>query len=794
MAITRAQQYRQMLKNGKVAMQGGVKNYLGKKKMVTVPKNWQSGPDHPKTELAYITKAEKDLLIKKDLHNSLNGRPNRGPAGVMSLNGWGDKGDTSDRSYGGGNVSGSGDNKDYSGYKDTGTGNYQKSTNQADIEARKEYEKAKKERERQEKIQEQVNKYNQKKVEKLKSFVNKDILDLISEDELDDVDVTDKGIFGNLNDIRTDLSRKTLVNSIAQKLGAMPKSYVPSVFMSDMMRSTPKGITTDSLTDMLSPDFDMGLYGISGKDLTKAQQQLDVAKQDTISQSDFDSVYGNKPPEERGDGGNNQVYIPPVVSSVVEPEEEIDPNSLQGLLANRVAYRFMADGGRAGFQQGSPAPIAPKVDPRMAKSLQENIAANEAQRTSNITRKEAQRKAIEDIRNAISSGGKEGLGSFLQQQFGVANPSQVPGYSSYDSPLTGVSSFAKDRITNALIQNYLNPSAQGSGTYGSGNSINPYASMFVQTPGGMFGNPNPYDVSSAVQSGYGVMLDGNLYKSEQDAIDALGIERYNQLMADGGRAGFMDGGMSEDDFIGGLADGNLDEMGRQMYGLGKLVKKATRAVKKIVKSPVGKAALAFGMYKFGAPLFKSEGFKKFFLKDAGKKFALDNLSSKGILAGIGGISALSGLMSQPEEDEEETYYRGPGLDINAIRRDPYGSKGPAYGFYAEGGDVKEPVAKDTMPLLDMNGMEKDYRADGGFVPIGRMERADDVPARLSKNEFVFTADAVRNAGDGDVDKGAEVMYNMMKNLESGGKVSEESQGLDGARDMFQTSKRLEEVL
>ena len=285
-------------------------------------------------------------------------------------------------------------------------------------------------------------------------------------------------------------------------------------------------------------------------------------------------------------------------------------------------------------------------------------------------------------------------------------------------------------------------------------------------------------------------------ESELDPNSLQGMLANRQayrFMADGGRAGFMGGGMP-DDFIGGLADGNLDEMGRQMYGLGKLVKKATRAVKKIVKSPVGKAALAFGMYKFGAPLFKSEGFKNFFLKDAGEKFALSNLSSKGILAGIGGISALSGLMSQPEEDEEETYYRGPGLDIAAIRRDPYAARGAAYGFYAEGGNVKEPVAKDTMPLLDMNGMEKDYRADGGFVPIGRMERADDVPARLSKNEFVFTADAVKNAGDGDVDKGAEVMYNMMKNLESGGKVSEESQGLDGARDMFQTSKRLEEVL
>jgi hypothetical protein len=260
-----------------------------------------------------------------------------------------------------------------------------------------------------------------------------------------------------------------------------------------------------------------------------------------------------------------------------------------------------------------------------------------------------------------------------------------------------------------------------------------------------------------------------------------------RFMADGGRAGFMGGGMP---YEGGIMD---LESARQMYGLGKLVKKATGAIKKIVKSPIGKAALAFGMYKFGAPLFKSEGFKNFFLKDASKKFALDNLSGKGVLTGIGGLSALAGLFAGQDE-EEEPYYRGPKLDIDAIRRDPYGTKGPAYGLYAEGGNVKEPVAKNTMRLLDMNGMEKDYRADGGFVPIGRMERADDVPARLSKNEFVFTADAVRNAGDGDIDKGAEVMYNMMKNLEAGGDISEESQGLNGAREMFQTSKRLEEVL
>ena len=94
-------------------------------------------------------------------------------------------------------------------------------------------------------------------------------------------------------------------------------------------------------------------------------------------------------------------------------------------------------------------------------------------------------------------------------------------------------------------------------------------------------------------------------------------------------------------------------------------------------------------------------------------------------------------------------------------------------------------------LMDLGGFEKDYR-EGGFVPLGAEERADDVPARLSKNEFVFTADAVRNAGGGDIDKGAEVMQNMMDNLEAGGTISEESQGKENpAQEMFNQAQMLE---
>ena len=68
-------------------------------------------------------------------------------------------------------------------------------------------------------------------------------------------------------------------------------------------------------------------------------------------------------------------------------------------------------------------------------------------------------------------------------------------------------------------------------------------------------------------------------------------------------------------------------------------------------------------------------------------------------------------------------------------------------------------------MLDFDGREMDLRG-GGFVPIGKKEKADDVPARLSKNEFVMTADAVRAAGGGSVNEGAKRMYKVMNDLEA----------------------------
>ena len=293
--------------------------------------------------------------------------------------------------------------------------------------------------------------------------------------------------------------------------------------------------------------------------------------------------------------------------------------------------------------------------------------------------------------------------------------------------------------------------------------------------------------------------------------------------------------------------GIMNVVPRQAYGLGDIVKSITKPFKgiakaagKVLKSPLGKAAiiglggyyLGGGMNLGGAKMFGNTGFgstgfgalakslgQKALLKGGTGPFTLDNLSLGKL--GILGSSALPFFMKQPEDPDidmadrggrlldsqgnevlpsgirkeiNEAYESGDAGRIKAIENYyaflPPTNQYLPYPNYAVGGRV----AAQEGGLMNLGGMEKDYRNEGGFVPIGREEKADDVPARLSVNEFVFTADAVRNAGGGDIDKGAEVMENMMKNLENGGTVSEESQGNTGAQQMFSVSERIGEVI
>jgi hypothetical protein len=268
---------------------------------------------------------------------------------------------------------------------------------------------------------------------------------------------------------------------------------------------------------------------------------------------------------------------------------------------------------------------------------------------------------------------------------------------------------------------------------------------------------------------------------------------------------------------------------RQGYFLGKIVKKAKRAVKKVVKSPLGKAAIigGLGMYAGGLGPFASlrgAGFAKPLLGSFASQLGPQATSGSGLLGLLGrGKSAFMNLPLGKKlllgggalatalpffmggDDDEEVVEEAPFSETpssiadivqQARNQDPSLRFLPkprfVDNFYAADGGLAD-VPRMPMQeggIMDLGGMEKDYRT-GGFVELGAEERADDVPARLSKNEFVFTADAVRNAGGGDIDKGAEVMQNMMDNLEAGGMISEESQGMNPAQEMFDQSQMLE---
>jgi len=622
------------------SVQGGVKNYLGDQEMVNAPKHWQSAPNHPKTELAYITDAEKNLLLKEDLHNSLNGGPNRGPEGVMSLNGWG-SGETGgqDRSYGGGNVSGGGgggrDNTDYSGNSAAQARSAQASANQ-------------------------------------------------------------------------EATRVAAVNAAAaQKVVDDAKAQAEA-------------------NEALNTD----LEGINIGPIKTSSQLV----------NEDDDVYQDRILRMR---------------SGVEPGYRAQDERPYGFSDIEEAYREGA---------ATKDEFDLYVDAEPVLTLDRGLDSTDTGTETTTTPTTPTTTEDEIITLAEAD--------------------------------TGLTPAEAQETFQASVANQMAANA-------AAKKNTPFENYYVG------GDPTADQVAFMKASGA--------------APSTVGLEQY---AAQGGRIGYDQGG------IAGL---------RQPYFLGKAVKKITGAAKKVLKSPIGKAALAYGIYKYpGVSGFLSDKFAGIsgLLSDKFAGLAAMPLKKK-LLYGAAAATLSPFLMKQEEDEEDEltAMYRGKGIDIPGIRK-AVGQRGlkredypfmPSSYYAAEGGRIGYKNGESVSPrtaalqamyglndeednkklfaaqkkaqggrmraeeggLMNLGGMEKDYRQEGGFVPIGKKEKADDVPARLSVNEFVFTADAVRNAGGGDIDKGAEIMENMMKNLEAGGEVSEDSQGLEGARGMFANAQKLQ---
>ena len=601
MAITRTQQARQMLKKGskKPVVQGGVDNYLGDQPQVVVPRKWQSGPNKPPTELAYITEAEKKLLLKEDIHGSLKEGPNEGPGGVMSLDSFGD--------IGGGGAAGV--DTDVGGGYDTGPGGggfTGKGPNEspADFTARVAKETA------------AINKVMADQENKAKEFT------------------------------KQAKAKRSLLNKLKKT-----------------------GLPTQKL-----------LY----------------------------SVFPNNPKTE---------------------------------------LRYLSD---LKFRN-------PTAFDQLPQELKDILAETEDPANEFSSYKDFDKFSFDNFKSLTNFQPTDGM-TFADY---AATYAGAPGLK-YSGNVGNLEKFVKgvDEFGRTMY-GYREKTGDGDG--GGDGGMSDYERRLLELENQL---KNQQTATTSTLPMFRFMNRGGMVEDAPMGGGIMDLETTRQML-----------------FIGGIAK-----------SIGKGLKSITRGVKKVAKSPLGKAAI-LGTIGYGlGGGFSAGGFKlgnlpgaKFFSDMTLPKLITDNMTGLKV-AGLSGLAGLLLANVGKDDDDDfdvEEYYRMAGIDIPENQ----------YRFLAEGGSTeKEPVAKKTMPLLDMDGQEMDFRQEGGFVPIGRMEKADDVPARLSKNEFVFTADAVRNAGGGDVDKGPEVMYNTMKNLEAGGEVSEETQGLEGARNMFQTSQRLGEVV
>ena len=165
------------------------------------------------------------------------------------------------------------------------------------------------------------------------------------------------------------------------------------------------------------------------------------------------------------------------------------------------------------------------------------------------------------------------------------------------------------------------------------------------------------------------------------------------------------------------------------------------------------------------------------IRDLGQgEFNLRNIATVGSLGAVpAGIDAAKKYQKEQEElaayeaglfDSYDQAVQDYIASFTGMQSDPRRVYGLPNLFAAQGGRVaaQEGGIMATAPGMPP-GMQVDGR-DGGFIPMGVKEKADDVPAMLSKNEFVMTADAVKAAGGGSVNKGAQRMYDLMNSLEA----------------------------
>jgi hypothetical protein len=730
--------------------------------MVTVPKHWQSAPGHPKTELAYITKAEKDLLVKKDLHNSLEDGPNTGPGGVMSLNG-----DLADMEAG---ITGA----DISAAERGETPRGMDPNRAAELRAgfiaaggAKGRDKSKDTKQ----VKKQI-----KQIKKASAKRKKDVIATLKAQKL------------------KAKKKQAFINHLKQNW-----TYNPSIDpeeIADMLESqfevttNPDGtISYDFTGDPITTGFQkntrynvptntqLGPFGL--KDKGVKGEPLGTKYIDTTP--DFSTIV-TAPLISKFTGLTNPNYntLLSTFNRVKKLDDIKTKEGWQGYWDDVRKRQKTVGGGGDGpqpwwMQQGYPSYEAWK--------------AAQGQGTTTVAE-----EVVEDTPSAFQQSLNTGIAQGISPYYVGANPTAAniswgqqfnvdprTMYMAEGGPIRQRYFLGKlvkkiGRAAKKVIKSPLGKAALigglgwaahagklgpwGEGIFGrdklgkfltkkmEGEAWDPWklgimgASVLPFFMGGKEeeDQDKPFDYDAA-KNAYlneimnikrGVMA-GSLNPNQWSYLPS----NYTFTGAQGGRIGYQGGGMEDpmlvDEYKKYVFE--MEEMGLQPMSFDEFKAQAI----------AGMARGGRAGYYAGGQSIPSE----YTMEDARKTAMQDRL---------GGITE---VMKQAD-----LYRQG---DVGQM-------------YMAEGGPTQE------AGIMDLGGVEKDYRETGGFVPIGKEEKADDVPARLSLNEFVMTADAVRGMGDGDVDQGAERMEDLMETLEVKGKKNQ------GAQDMFEVSERLSAVV
>jgi len=564
-----------------------------------------------------------------------------------------------------------------------------------------------------------------------------------------------KSFFEKIAEARTKSAKMKLAKSINKKLGLGfdPKD---DDFLNQVTRAGETTFSTPDMNDPFAVDYDMGSYGLTGKDLAVGKKQFGVMGQDNITQQDFENVY--RPYDQMfidgqftpgpiirsgggggGGGGGQQTQpgtgtppggeggLPDIATDFVDlsgTSSYTNP-SFGGQYFYGTPTITLANGGRANYAGGGIADLRQgyflgKLVKSITKPFKKAFKG-----FKKIAKSPLGKMALLALGGYYLGGGAKLGGSlFGNQGFGTSKLAGM--FTGGGGPKFNLGGFSK---VGEGFKNIAKSAFKPENAFATITGISGLSGLYTN-----YINNKREDES---------MADYQRRLEEERGNFAAIPTNFVQFAANGGRMGFADGGDDDD-----------DENFRQK-ALGALYQKLSQG---------GSAGMPPVTLQLEGQDVQSFGDDE----STGMPQATPTMPNQ---------MPMRPPMMDPRMQQMMMAQRGNPM----MNRGMMGMQQPRI-MAQEGG------------MMDMGGMEKDYRNEGGFVPIGGQERADDVPARLSKNEFVFTADAVRNAGGGDIDKGAEIMENMMENLEAGGKVSKESQGLQGAREMFATSQRLEEVL